>query len=189
VKNQLAKIEPQPLSLPMLLINPYGKFVYRFDVGMPLDQLIAKLKADKAEMLSMDMMMRRKPFCGTINSDSFTLTWLKKYTKNSWAPVAVGRMVSMGDRTRVDISFRLHVFVMVFTWVWIVFASTAAVTAIVASDSKNNAFGYFSALFPVFGIIVTLIGSFMGRADQSAVLTYFNELSDTYYCEQNKLIE
>lgn len=122
MKNQIAKVEPKPLELSRVFVNPYGTHVYRFDVGMPSDQFIAKLESDKAAMMSADIIMRRKPFYGTVSGDSFKLTWLQQEMRNSWAPVAVGRIQPMGGRTRVNVAFKQHFTVQFFTIVWMLVA-------------------------------------------------------------------
>lgn len=188
MKNQLVKVEPKPLQLSRFLINPYGNHMYRFDVGMPVDKLVEKLKQDNAGMMSLDMMMRRKPFYGTVGGDSFNLTWLQMEINNSWTPVAVGRMLPMGDRTRVDVTFRLNSLVQMFFLIWILGIVFAAVALVGRLDFRQP-MTLIPILLPIFGIALSIVGPLFGRSEQAKFLKYFDSLPDSTYVEQTKLIE
>lgn len=67
----------------------------------------------------------QKHFLGIVDPDTFRIRRNIDY-RNSWQPVLEGRIVDLGPATEVRVLFRLMAFPMVFTVLWIGFASLAA---------------------------------------------------------------
>lgn len=186
-----ATLEPSTINWASLFINPYGPRQYSFNVGLTSDELVIKLNTDTAGFGSTDMLFRRKPFHGSISGDSFKLSWLKKAMKNSWEPVAVGRITPMGNQTRVDVTFRTNHFVRIFIWVWMAGAIAAAVGIGFAASNGTMplTFAIIPFVFPLFGVLITAVGSSLGRSDQRRILQYLSELPETEVIEGSRFIE
>jgi hypothetical protein len=184
-----ARIEPNSICFKTLFINPYGTSRYKFDAGLPASELVEQLKSETAAPFSMDAFGRRKRFSGTVKDSSFELNSLHKMSRNSWAPVAVGTITPMGNRSQVDITFKLSLAVMVFMLIWMTMAVLGSLVFLLVPGEKPFPMSLLPILFPGFGIVLVTIGAKLGQGDQRSILNYFADLPDTMILNQSRLIE
>lgn len=143
-----------------------------------------QLQNDTAPTLSLDCMMRRKPFFGSVREDSFKLSSLQKILNNSWAPVAVGQITSMGERTRIELKFRINTAVTIFMFVWMGLAITGCIAAVM-SGATSGVF-FVPLLLPIFGVVLCAAGAVLGRGEQRTLLRYFSELPESQLMEERR---
>ena len=187
--SSLVKIpEPKPVRWSQLFWNAYGAHEYRFEVGLPVAEIVRRLKEDTIPMYSFSI-FSSKSFRGSVKEDTFDLTWVNHFRRNSWDPVARGRIDSLGERSRISLTFEFNQFTRIFMMLWMLFACVITVSLAVTTITSKQHAPLFAFLFPVFGTAITAFGVALGRSNQKSVLKYFSSLPDSTYIAEKKLIE
>lgn len=174
--NVPSTVEPRPISIATLFINPYGSHHYQLDVAMSSTELHDRMKEDTAAPVSWTALTRAKPLMGDVGRETFAVTWLKKPYRNSWSPVAVGTISPNGKRCTVDVTFRLHMVVLPFMLLWMVGATVGCIAFLVCATDLPLPWRLIPIVMPLFGCLISWIGAMMGRNDQRAILNYFSQL-------------
>jgi hypothetical protein len=188
--NQLTKIEAAPLDWRGLLMNPYGRRTYRFEVGMPARELMRKISAETAQgFLERINVASTKPFAGNVGDDSFAIMVFNKM-KNSWRPVAFGEVRPISEkRSTVTIQFGMEKAIVVFNVIFMLVAIAIGCALLITGVFSNDAAILAALPAPLFLLGLTYMGAAMGKNEQTKILEYFSKLPDSQYQTQNRLIE
>ena len=113
----------------MIPVLPYKQLV--FESPLSKEEAIHRLSLEVAKPRTglRWRETRSEKFEGMVSAESFQITRIIRY-RNSFLPVIYGRFATLGPGVRIEVTMKLHIIVLVFSFIWLSFVGGFALLTI-----------------------------------------------------------
>lgn len=190
--NRPSIVKDESPSIAERFNRPYGRKRYRFDLAISADQLKDQLKRDTSALAGIPFM--QKPFKGKVEESCFQIAWGRNNTRNSMAPVAVGKIIPNGEACAVEFEFEVEIltrasFIFIFIILFVVLLNAFIFSAPSVTVKNQIELGILGVVTPVAVVIGCFVGIRMGQNDIAKILKYFRDLPGSKESSPVLLIE
>lgn len=163
----------------MIPLIPYQKFVFE----SPLNQEEARqrLEAEVAQLRSGWQWIERRTekFEGAVSAEGFQIHRIIHY-RNSFLPIILGRFSPGVPGVRIEVTLKLHIFVVIFSLVWLGFVGPLAGEAVmqIMTTGSVEVGGAIPCLMLIFFFLMLIIGFEIEAYKAKKLLSRIFEVGD-----------